>query len=111
MFKKLTFGLILVTAFTALMSLEAVAQENKSETEDRQGKVQERRQRMGRGRRGNRRGGPGGQRGRRGSTQNSLTAAELAPEFKLSSLDGKTETQLADLRKEKPVVLFFGSYT
>ena len=36
---------------------------------------------------------------------------ENAPTFKLKSLDGKNETELASFRGEKPVVLFFGSYT
>jgi len=37
--------------------------------------------------------------------------ADLAPEFTLKSLEGETETSLAELRKQKPVVLIFGSYT
>ncbi|MFQ5708627.1 MAG: hypothetical protein ACE5HO_14315, partial [bacterium] len=36
---------------------------------------------------------------------------ELAPTFKLLSLDGKSETDLESFRGERPVVLFFGSYT
>lgn len=38
-------------------------------------------------------------------------SGEVAPTFKLTSLDGKGETDLASFRGEKPVVLFFGSYT
>jgi len=36
---------------------------------------------------------------------------DLAPTFKLKSLDGKSETDIASFRGKKPVVLFFGSYT
>jgi len=36
---------------------------------------------------------------------------EKAPTFKLKSLDGKKETNLAGFLGKKPVVLFFGSYT
>ena len=34
-----------------------------------------------------------------------------APTFKLKSLDGKKEMDLAAFRGKRPVVLFFGSYT
>ncbi len=36
---------------------------------------------------------------------------DVAPNFKLKSLDGKSETELATFKGEKPVVLIFGSYT
>jgi len=36
---------------------------------------------------------------------------EIAPTFILKSLDGKSETDLESFRGQKPVVLFFGSYT
>lgn len=36
---------------------------------------------------------------------------EIAPPFILKSLDGETETDLESFRGQKPVVLFFGSYT
>ena len=36
---------------------------------------------------------------------------EPAPMFKLASLDGKRNVDLADYRGDKPVLLFFGSYT
>lgn len=36
---------------------------------------------------------------------------EWAPVFKAKSLDGKRETDLASFRGQRPVVLFFGSYT
>lgn len=41
----------------------------------------------------------------------SLVAGQMAPEFKLKSVDGKQETTLESLRQDKPVILFFGSYT
>ena len=37
--------------------------------------------------------------------------ADTAPLFKLKSMDGKSETELGELCKTKPVVLIFGSYT
>ncbi|MDG2014642.1 MAG: hypothetical protein P8J33_14135 [Pirellulaceae bacterium] len=40
-----------------------------------------------------------------------LKVGEAAPNFTLKSLDGKTETELAALIVDKPVILFFGSYT
>jgi len=42
---------------------------------------------------------------------NAPKVGEVAPLFVLKSLDGKSETDLAKYRGEKPVVLFFGSYT
>ena len=36
---------------------------------------------------------------------------DVAPNFALKSLDGKSEMELASFRGERPVVLFFGSYT
>lgn len=43
--------------------------------------------------------------------KNALKVGQLAPTFKLKSLDGKESFALKDLRGDKPVVLFFGSYT
>ncbi len=40
-----------------------------------------------------------------------LKVGDVAPTFKLKSIDGKEETDLAVFKGEKPVVLFFGSYT
>jgi len=42
---------------------------------------------------------------------NAPKVGEKAPTFKLMSLDGKIETDLASFKDNKPVVLFFGSYT
>lgn len=36
---------------------------------------------------------------------------EVAPTFKLKSLDGKHEFDMAKFKGKKPVLLFFGSYT
>ena len=51
----------------------------------------------------------GHQRGMR--EDNAPKVGDIAPTFKLSSLDGKDEMDLKSFRDEKPVVLFFGSYT
>ena len=49
---------------------------------------------------------------RRGMREdNAPKAGDVAPTFKLSTLDGKDETNLESFRDKKPVVLFFGSYT
>ncbi len=37
--------------------------------------------------------------------------ADMAPVFKLKSIDGKSETDVASFRGVRPIVLFFGSYT
>ena len=42
---------------------------------------------------------------------NAPKVGDSAPTFSLKSHDGKSETTLADYKGEKPVVLFFGSYT
>ena len=52
-----------------------------------------------------------GQRGGRSDQGTSLVAGQMAPNFALDALDGKSITSLDELRSEKPVVLFFGSYT
>lgn len=36
---------------------------------------------------------------------------DLAPNFKLKSLDGEAEVELVSFRARRPVVVFFGSYT
>jgi hypothetical protein len=41
----------------------------------------------------------------------ALRVGDAAPVFKLKSLDGKSETDLASFHGKKPVVLIFGSYT
>lgn len=40
-----------------------------------------------------------------------LQLGDVAPDFELPSLDGKATTKLSSFRSERPVVLFFGSYT
>lgn len=40
-----------------------------------------------------------------------LKVGEIAPSFKLKSLDGKSATSLASFKGKKPVVLIFGSYS
>ena len=43
--------------------------------------------------------------------EGSLKVGDAAPTFKLKTLDGKAEVQLAAFKGKKPVVLVFGSYT
>ena len=50
-------------------------------------------------------------RGRDGGQNAGLQVGQEAPTFVLKSLDGESETDLASFRGQKPVVLFFGSYT
>jgi len=52
-----------------------------------------------------------GRRGRQSRSDNAPKVGDPAPTFKLKSLDGESETDLADFKGKKPVVLFFGSYT
>ena len=56
---------------------------------------------------------PRAERARRRGMQNEkqLAVGDMAPTFKLKSLDGKEETDLEKFRSKKPVVLFFGSYS
>ena len=63
-------------------------------------------QRGGRGGRGMRGGGRG-----MGQDSGGLQVVEISPGFVLKSLDGESETDLHAIRTEKPVVLYFGSYT
>lgn len=57
----------------------------------------------------------GGSRGMRGKYERradiGLKVGQPAPDFTLRSPDGETETNLEALRKDKPVILLFGSYT
>jgi len=48
---------------------------------------------------------------RRGRRNGGLKIGDIAPTFKLKSLDGKEETDLGKFRGRKPVFLVFGSYT
>ena len=42
---------------------------------------------------------------------NAPKVGDVAPVFTIKSLDGKSETNLADFAGKRPVVLYFGSYT
>jgi cytochrome oxidase Cu insertion factor (SCO1/SenC/PrrC family) len=46
-----------------------------------------------------------------GRADNAPKVGDMAPTFKLKSLDGTEETDLEQFREKKPIVLFFGSYT
>ena len=63
--------------------------------------------RMSAGRGGQGRGGTGRDRQEAGG----LKVGQKAPDFKLKSLDGKSQTELSAIAAKKPVILFFGSYT
>jgi hypothetical protein len=41
----------------------------------------------------------------------TLKLGDVAPDFTLKTVDGKTEVTLSEFRCQKPVVLIFGSYT
>jgi thiol-disulfide isomerase/thioredoxin len=43
--------------------------------------------------------------------RDTLRVGDMAPDFSLTSLDGKKQVRLSDYRGAKPVVLIFGSYT
>ncbi len=61
--------------------------------------------------------GDGSRRRRRGMRERMMRdddapkVGDVAPVFTLKSLDGKSETDLASFKGQKPVLLFFGSYT
>ncbi len=40
-----------------------------------------------------------------------LKVGDPAPDFNLPTADGKVQVQLSSFRRQKPVVLIFGSYT
>ena len=50
-------------------------------------------------------------RNRRAGNDSAPKVGSDAPNFKLKSLDGKSETELATFQGKRPVVLYFGSYT
>ncbi len=52
-----------------------------------------------------------GKKSRRRPSDKAPKVGDVAPTFKLKSLDGKSETDLAEFKGKKPVVLIFGSYT
>ena len=49
--------------------------------------------------------------GRNRDDQAAPQVGQPAPLFKLKSLDGQAETELAEFQGKRPVVLIFGSYT
>lgn len=63
--------------------------------------------------------GDGGRQGRNQRQQDrqqrleegALKVGQMAPTFELKALDGKTSFSLTEFRDERPVILFFGSYT
>lgn len=43
--------------------------------------------------------------------QNAPKKGDLAPDFKLSDVNGENSVQLSDFSNQRPVVLVFGSFT
>ena len=97
--KKILTGLLALTFLATCCVTESFAQQKK----DRQ---EEARQDDGKKQRGRR-----GRRGRRNRPDDAPRVGDMAPVFTLKSLDGESETDLESFRGDKPVVLFFGSYT
>ena len=97
--KKTMIGL-LALAFLALCCVtESFAQQqNEKQEEAKQDEGQQRRGRRGR-------------RGRRSRPDNAPKVGDIAPVFTLKSLDGESETDISTFQGDRPVVLFFGSYT
>lgn len=100
--KKSRF-VFLGAAFLVVASLLA-ANECQAQQKDKGSNAtqRERKSRQDRGRRG-------GRAGR--AADNAPKVGAVAPDFTLKSLDGKSETTLSSFKGDKPVVLFFGSYT
>ena len=86
-----------------LMGLNGAEVFSQNQNPDRQ-QQQRRQQQMNRLRQ--QRQQPAGNRG-----QGGLQVGVPAPNFALKSLDGESETDLATFRGQRPVILFFGSYT
>ena len=49
--------------------------------------------------------------GELGSLEPGPSLGDMAPDFTLSTYDGKSEITLSSYRDKKPVVLIFGSFT
>ena len=86
----LVFGLLMLLSAAAFAAPEEAPQTETQRPSARRG-------------RGGPRGGGGGDGG--------LVTGQMAPEVKLKSVEGEDETSLQSLRAEKPVILFFGSYS
>jgi len=91
--KRWESGLV-ASFFFCVMAGFVVAQE-KSESQDN----------------GDREGRRGRMRERMSRDDGAPKAGDIAPTFKLKSLDGKQETDLESFKGSKPVLLLFGSYT
>lgn len=53
----------------------------------------------------------GGQRGSRREAADQVKEGQVAPDFRLETVDGKRTVRLSSFKKKKPVALIFGSYT
>ena len=95
-----TLGALLLAALVVVFCTPDLLAQRDGKQGDKQGaKNQDRQQK------GKRRGG------RRMRPDDAPKIGDVAPTFKLKSLEGESETNLADYKGEKPVLLFFGSYT
>ncbi|MGI9517153.1 MAG: hypothetical protein ACR2NP_08915 [Pirellulaceae bacterium] len=97
--KKTMIGLLALAFLATCCVTESFAQQKKE-------KQEEAKQDEGKQRRGRR-----GRRGRRSRPDNAPKVGDVAPVFTLNSLDGESETDIASFQGDRPVVLFFGSYT
>ncbi len=98
--KKLLGSFVLCAALVAICTPEVMAQRDGKQG-DKQGARNQDRQQKGKRRRGRRMRRP----------DDAPKIGDIAPTFKLKSLDGDSETDIAKFKGKKPVVLFFGSYT
>lgn len=111
--KQLLFCIVIAFSLSLAWNESSGQEAQEQEAQEQEAKPTERsdfRQRYRQGNRNNRP-GKGGGRGRGRSDANRLLVGEKAPDFKLKSLDGKSQTHLNAIRSKKPVILFFGSYT
>ena len=102
--RAVLIGLLTLATFSCVGVSSSYAQESgEKSAEKRREKGAER----------GKRGGDRGKRGRRGQRgqDNAPKVGDVAPVFTLKSLDGESETDIGSFNGEKPVVLFFGSYT
>ncbi len=54
---------------------------------------------------------PGRPQGSRRQADDKVKEGQVAPDFRLETVDGKRKVRLSSFKKKKPVALIFGSYT
>ena len=107
MFKSIWFSMLLAAVISTAWALPSTAQEEDKKSQ----RESDREQKRARGEKQDRQERRGRNRKRKRRPDNAPKIGQLAPDFKLKSLDGKSTTTLSDYRGKKPVILFFGSYT